>query len=63
VLYDNKPKSPKGFAPRQYGFTKPGEKAAEVVVNKKQGDKVAEDAMPKKKKKKKKKHSAFDDQD
>jgi hypothetical protein len=32
------------------------------VVNKKQGDKVAEDAMPqKKKKKKKRKHSDDDD--
>ena len=62
VIYDNKTKFPSGFDPRQFGFTKPGEKAAEVVVNKKQGDKVAEDAMPKKKKKKKKKSSAYDDE-
>ena len=63
VIYDNKTTFPSGFDPRQYGFTKPGEKAAEVVVNKKpQGDKVADDAMPKKKKKKKKKRSAYDDE-
>ena len=64
VIYDSRTKFPAGFDPRQYGFTKPGEKAAEVVVqgNGNKRSSVADDAMPKKKKKKKKKHSDDDDE-
>ena len=32
VIYDNKTKFPSGFDPRQYGFTKRGEKAADIKV-------------------------------
>ena len=63
VIYDSRTKFPAGFDPRQYGFTKPGEKAADIVVQS-SGKKssVADDAMPKKKKKKKKKHVDDDDE-
>ena len=64
VIYDSRTKFPSGFDPRQYGFTKPGEKAAEVVVQGK-GNKrssVADDAMPKKKKKKKRRSDDDDDE-
>jgi hypothetical protein len=62
VIYDSRTKFPAGFEPRQYGFTKPGEKAAEVVVQGNKKSSVADDAMPKKKKKKKRKHSDDDDE-
>ena len=32
VIYDNKTQFPSGFDPRQYGFTKRGEKAADIKV-------------------------------
>ena len=53
VIYDNKTQFPSGFDPRQYGFTKRGEKAADIKVEgkKKSGD--GED-QPKKKRKKRK---------
>jgi hypothetical protein len=53
VIYDAKTSFPDGFEPRQYGFTRVGEKAASVSVEKKR-DSVADDAMPKKKKRRKK---------
>lgn len=53
VIYDNKTVFPSGFDPRQYGFTKRGEKAADIKVEGKKSS-VADDAMPKKKKKKRK---------
>ena len=46
VIYDNKTQFPSGFDPRQYGFTKRGEKAADIKVE-------GTGSSPKKKRKKK----------
>ena len=57
VIYDAKTKFPSGFEPRQYGFTRHGEKAAEIVIKRNptvRNSNVADDAMPKKRKKRKK---------
>ena len=49
VIYDAKTKFPDGIEPRQYGFTKLGEKAASVTV-----EKSPSADQPKKKKKRRK---------
>ena len=65
VIYDNKTTFPSGFDPRQYGFTKRGEKAADIKVEGKKKRPAADDGdedQPKKKKKKKRRSSDDDDE-
>ena len=58
VIYDNRTKFPGGLDPRQFGFTKRGEKAADIKVEgtgkrKPREEASDDDDAPKKKKKKK----------